>query len=166
MSKLWFVSDQHFGHANIIKYAKRPFKSVDEMNSVMVARHNERVSDSDKVYFLGDVAFNEKVFTTIIPALKGKKRLILGNHDRLSVQVYLRYFDKILGAFNYKDGDHSFHFTHYPAQPESFNPDGRFVNVHGHIHEKLVPDKRFINICVEHTDYSPVDLEWLEKRIA
>lgn len=38
MSKLFFTSDHHFGHANIIKFCNRPFKDVDEMNEVLIER--------------------------------------------------------------------------------------------------------------------------------
>lgn len=164
--KLWFASDHHFGHTNIIKFANRPFSSVEEMNETMIKNHNAVVQDDDHVWFLGDVAFNRDVFHAVMPRLKGKKRLILGNHDKLSMKDYMKYFEKIQGAYNYKTTVASYTFTHYPAFPIAFHPSGEFVNVYGHTHRACVQgDPRYINICVEHTDYTPVDLDWLDLQV-
>ena len=47
--------------------------------------------------------------------------------------------------------------SHVPIHPESV---ARWKgNVHGHLHENKLEDKRYMNICVEHTDYTPVDFE-------
>jgi calcineurin-like phosphoesterase family protein len=48
-----FTADPHLGHANIIKYCNRPF-TPDEMDDMLIGRFNERVSDEDTVYILGD----------------------------------------------------------------------------------------------------------------
>ena len=55
--KYWFTADYHLGHANIIKYCNRPFKSLEHMNSEIIRRHNSRVKPNDTVFFLGDFCF-------------------------------------------------------------------------------------------------------------
>lgn len=52
---IWFTGDQHFGHINIIKYANRPFASIEEHDAMIIERHNEVVGPDDVVYNLGDV---------------------------------------------------------------------------------------------------------------
>lgn len=80
--KLFFTSDTHFFHANIIKYANRPFGSVEEMNKELIRRWNETVPENGVVYHLGDFSFGwSKEWWSIIPKLNGKIHLILGNHD-------------------------------------------------------------------------------------
>ena len=53
----WITADCHFGHANIIKYCKRPFKDLEEMNAILIKNWNERVSPGDIVIVLGDFAW-------------------------------------------------------------------------------------------------------------
>ncbi len=58
MNKVFFIGDTHFGHANIIKYCKRPFSSAQEMNEMLIKYWNETVEPSDTVYHVGDFAFD------------------------------------------------------------------------------------------------------------
>ena len=55
--KIFFTSDTHFGHENIIKYCKRPFKDVKEHDAELIRRWNEKVPEDGIVFHLGDVAF-------------------------------------------------------------------------------------------------------------
>jgi calcineurin-like phosphoesterase family protein len=55
---IFFTSDHHFGHHNIISHANRPFASTDEMNAVMIECWNERVKPNDTVFHLGDLTLN------------------------------------------------------------------------------------------------------------
>lgn len=78
----FFTSDPHFFHQNILAYAKRPFKSVDEMNEVLISNHNSVVSASDTVYYTGDVIMGDrKAGISVLSKLNGTKILVLGNHD-------------------------------------------------------------------------------------
>lgn len=173
---LWVVSDTHFSHTNIWQLFKaddgspaRPFHSNEEMNERMVEEWNRRVRPTDHVYHLGDVTMarghQTRDIDIIMGRLNGHKRIVLGNHDQLARDWYPRWFEKIK-ASNVLDG---LLFTHIPVHPESL---GRFkVNVHGHTHLRSVltsphhPDPRYINVCVEQTNYAPVSLEELKQRV-
>jgi calcineurin-like phosphoesterase family protein len=85
---IWFTSDTHFGHKNIIKYCNRPFENVEEMDQTIIKNWNSVVKDNDLVYHLGDFmswAGNsstiERRYRQYRHALKGKIFLIEGNHD-------------------------------------------------------------------------------------
>jgi len=169
-SEHFVISDTHFGHENIIRYCKRPFTSVEEMDETMVDNWNSVVRPQDHVYHLGDVTIERgsknsqqaQRFVRLIRRLNGHKRLILGNHDHYPVQVYLEAgFEKVRGTGRWLEGCL---LSHYPVHPQSL---GRArVNIHGHIHEKpdykpvlavdrLVP---YINVSVEVTFYRPTAL--------
>lgn len=82
--KIFFTSDLHFGHENVIRFDNRPFDTVKEMDEEMIKHWNAKVGKGDIVYVLGDfiwkAATNEAV--SIIRRLNGQIILIKGNHDR------------------------------------------------------------------------------------
>lgn len=79
---LYFSSDHHFDHKNIIKYCDRPFASIEEMNKTLITYWNETVTPEDEVYYLGDFSLSTKAAENYTKRLNGKKYLIPGNHDR------------------------------------------------------------------------------------
>lgn len=82
---IWFTSDLHFGHKNILKYNPeyRPYSTVEEMTAGLIASWNATVSDTDTVYHLGDFCFRKKSYSdSIISQLRGNIVFIRGNHDQ------------------------------------------------------------------------------------
>ncbi len=159
MVDIWFSSDLHYGHENIIRYCSRPFKDAYHMNEVMIERHNALVKPQDHWYCLGDVAVSQVTLNYVLPRLNGHKRLILGNHDNHApMKNYCQYFQKILLWRQFE----GIVFTHIPL-PRAHFPGKSLVNAHGHIHEKPSPPGPYINLCVEWTDYRPVHLDDVKK---
>ena len=95
--EIWVTSDTHFGHSNIIKYCDRPYNGTQEMDWDLIDKWNSVVNDGDIVYHLGDVYMNSSkgYMQNILGKLKGRKRLILGNHDNGKDQVLQNFFQKI-----------------------------------------------------------------------
>jgi len=87
MSNVFFTSDTHFGHKNIIQYCERPFKDVHDQTETLIALWNTKVGPQDVVYHLGDFAFMpaDKA-EVIVRRLNGSINLILGNHDKVVKQ--------------------------------------------------------------------------------
>ena len=82
MKGIWFTSDTHFSHANIIKYCHRPFASVEEMDEQLVSRWNAAVGPNDTVYHLGDFAVGDgKRFAKRVSRLNGRIKILPGSHD-------------------------------------------------------------------------------------
>lgn len=173
MSKIYVVSDLHLGHSNILKFTDsngnliRPnFSSVEDMNEFIVEKWNSVVTEEDIVYNLGDVYFGDG--HKHLPRLKGRKRLILGNHDNGKDQNLQKHFQKILVWRMFPE--YGVLLTHVPTHPSAFEYRN-LRNIHGHIHQNTttmltedgsqVPDPRYINVSVEKIDYTPVDLEKL-----
>jgi calcineurin-like phosphoesterase family protein len=178
MADIWFISDTHFCHENIIGFSGRPFLNVEEMNEAMIENWNKVVKPQDKIWHLGDVALgyggDEKHIENILRRLNGHKRLIVGNHDHIKSPVLHKYFDKIELWNGFGDKTHSRAFTcsHIPLPIDHLrNGD---ICVHGHLHNKVVLDLRFriqrphpnyINVCVEHTNYTPIHIDEIWKMI-
>lgn len=170
---IWFISDTHFFHDNILKFIDsdgkpvryQHFQTSQEMNETMVKNWNRVVSPSDKVYHLGDVAVgvkNQSAFTELMYSLNGKKRLILGNHDNIQQPAY-KAFERIELWTGGKFSQYGFVCSHIPLREDSMR-DAE-INVHGHIHQNESPSDRHICVCVEHIDYTPVSLDQIVERI-
>jgi len=173
MANIFFCSDHHFYHQNILTFKRddgtplREFQDVNHMNEIMVQRHNERVRPGDKVYFLGDVTMSRNAKgLEILGRMNGEKVLIKGNHDLCKPQQYLEYFKDIRGSHQF-DG---MILTHIPIHPDSLARWG--VNVHGHLHYQVVrlplsqiPDRRYYNVSMERINYTPISLEEIKKQV-
>jgi calcineurin-like phosphoesterase family protein len=183
MPAVFLTSDTHFGHAGVCRFTEadgvtkiRPWTDPEEMDEEMVKRWNETVRPNDKVYHLGDVVINRKHLKTI-GRLNGDKVLIRGNHDIFRDDEYRQYFRE-LRAYHVMNG---MILSHIPLHPESL---GRFgTNIHGHLHSNRVKkivgvnvrtgefkysdenDVRYHCVCVEQTDFRPILLEDVFKRI-
>ena len=78
----YFTADLYLGHEGIIRFCNRPFTSVSEMDEVLIRNWNSRITDRDDVYILGDLMHkSKKKPENVLGELKGRKHLIIGNHD-------------------------------------------------------------------------------------
>lgn len=167
---IWCISDTHFSHSNILKFTDKNgelirgsrFKDISEHDWFMVEQWNSLVKPQDKVYHLGDVYMGAKkgYIENLLSKLNGHKRLILGNHDNGRDQILQKYFEKI--EVWRKFTEFGLLLTHVPVH-ESTLKESRFgahtLNIHGHIHHNPSPDGSYQCVCVEQTDYKPVNIE-------
>lgn len=166
-AKVWFISDPHFDHANFVRGGRigtrGQFGSVTEMNEFILDSLHRHVLPHHKLYVLGDVTLqrrDEGQMARFVRRLPGHTRLIPGNHDHFTWEQYQRAgFEKVLVMRVMAN----ILFTHIPVHPNQF---ARFTgNVHGHLHNRVVlteakhPDRRYVNVCVEATNYRPVSLD-------
>jgi calcineurin-like phosphoesterase family protein len=169
MKNLFLISDTHFGHEAMLKFHSddagtklRPFASVEEMDEFMVDNWNRTVSDQDHVYHLGDVCMTKR-HIQIVKRLKGKKRLIMGNHDVYAVERYREAgFQKVM-AYRVFGRCILSHVPIYHGGLSRFH-----LNIHGHLHSNVVqladgsgPDPRYTSVCVEKINYTPVSFDAL-----
>ncbi len=171
MSNLFFISDTHFGHKKMLNFTdaagkliRGQFSSVEEMDQYMIDQWNSAVRKKDLVWHLGDVAWSAESLRKI-GSLNGRKKLILGNHDKGPMTEYLKYFDEIFGAYKqtFQSNDHlnvRGLLTHYPVYETEFKYGVAF-NIHGHVHTNTIPDQRYYNVSVEPNNYKPVPFEKL-----
>lgn len=80
---IYFTSDLHFFHDNIIKHVNRPFHNTEEMNKTLIKKWNSKITYDDDIYILGDFTMKgSDLAIEVLSKLKGKKYLVGGNHDR------------------------------------------------------------------------------------
>tara|TARA_R110000744_G_C19102255_1_gene533713 strand:- start:92 stop:547 length:456 start_codon:yes stop_codon:yes gene_type:complete len=136
----------------------RDFSSTEEMDERIIEGWNSVVKTGDKVYHLGDVFFGSKeTFKSNWNRLKGSKRLLLGNHDDAKFLAAGGFFKKIGLWRIFKE--HGVTLSHVPLHEGSFRHS--VVNVHGHTHTRKSPEGPYRCVCVEQTNYVPLNLEEL-----
>lgn len=166
---IFFTSDLHFKHKNVISYCDRPFKNVDQMNEFLINQWNTTVSNDDTIYVLGDFAMNPKVTKKIVQQLNGKKILISGNHDATFIQhpKSQKMIDKYLANGWYEVYPHTTSIilknnkqvllSHLPYNNRFGNLyDSRYINykpknkglflLHGHCHGKYIKLGNMIDV--------------------
>jgi calcineurin-like phosphoesterase family protein len=192
---IFFTSDQHFNHTNIILYSSRPYSSVEEMNEALVSNFNDRVSSTDTTYHLGDFSLQEKMVPLFLPRLNGTHILIEGNHDILhpahrshrksqyqkrdasveaAVKRYIDYgFKEVHLELEYEE----FLLAHMPYELldrhdkyDAWRPTrhGNRILLHGHVHNawKYKADPPQLNCGVDVWSYAPVSIDEIRTFLA
>lgn len=164
--RIWFIGDLHLGHRNIIKYCSRPFDDVNQMNEILIQNWNKKIGVEDRVFVLGDFALCGK--DKIIEfgnQLKGRKILVLGNHEGASLKTY--YEAGFEMVYKYPIYFNNWILSHMPQ------PNCPCVNIHGHLHQINVDDcldfekgeKPYINVSADKINFTPISLKEIEMKI-
>ena len=170
---VYFTSDWHLWHTNIIKYAKRPFENASDMNKTILDNFFDTVIRGSTVYFLGDFAFGSASrHQEIRGILKDiddhcKFHVILGNHDHRIQGLLVEECESVAPLKEIKIGSQKITLCHYPMH--SFN--GSHHNnwqLYGHHHRDtntIIPGKRY-NVCLEANYYRPISFEELHAKMS
>lgn len=154
----WFISDTHFGHANIIQYCGRPFASVEEMDAALIRNWNERVAPEDDVWHLGDFSLGGRYRIEYYrKQLNGQIHLIRGNHDRATASAYLKSgFLDVQSSTVRRMENGVVVLIHAPEHANLWEAVSGSSVWHGHVHERVSPLANGINLSVERTGYKPL----------
>jgi len=168
MQNIFFTSDTHYGHANIIKYSSRSYSSVEEMDECLIENHNKLVKSNDIIYFLGDFAFKrEGGIKILLSRLNGIKKLILGNHDKCIKSNPSKYIGSTLfeSIDNYSEIEHNktkICLFHYGCRVWNKSHHGSYL-LYGHSHGRLEPFGKSVDVGVDAkfitTDYRPIHVD-------
>lgn len=153
MGVVRYYSDPHFHHRNMA--IKRGFKDEFEMNEHIISEWNKIVKKKDSTYILGDITM-EKNNYGILDRLNGYKKVIAGNHDKPQhLRSLLEHVNSVQSMKYIKDPKYgNIILTHAPIHPSEL--EFRWpINIHGHVHENTLEDKRYWNVSAEVIDYKP-----------
>ena len=185
--KLFFTSDIHYGHKNIIDYCDRPFDSVEEMNNTLINLWNDVVPDDGLVFLLGDVAMKEPLALEFLSQVNGVVVLVKGNHDTTSLirsvnkgaykDMGWKYKYKMLEIIDLKvedpdvgDPGMRMALCHYPMGAWNYGFHGA-VQLYGHVHSVpgkdcyYKPTSKQIDVGVDANDFTPISYIDLMKRL-
>lgn len=166
---IYFTADTHFGHQNIIRFCNRPFSTTEEMDKALIKNWNSRVNGNDTVYILGDMFFRSINAESILKSLKGKKRLIIGNHDSSWMTKFnaSKYFISMDSFLEISDGKYALTLCHYPLV--TWKHAEKSYMIHGHIHNDKNADfwpliaarDHLLNAGADINGYIPVSFDEL-----
>jgi len=132
---VFFWSDTHFNHDRVRGYSNRPDASVEVMNARLIAAWNSVVNIGDDVHFLGDFAFGDRParVADIYAALRGRKHLILGNHDEKNRRTTELPWTSVERLREVRHDGHRIVLCHYPIESWAGKHRGT-IHCHGHSH--------------------------------
>lgn len=148
----FFTADEHYDHKNIIKYCKRPFSTVEEMNTELIINHNSVVNKKDTVVHVGDFTLN-KIATNYICQLNGTHIFIKGSHDYWLKNNNIQVWEK-------KIENYYIVACHYAMRvwPRSHYNS---IQVCGHSHGNLSPFKNQYDVGVDNNNFYPISFKEL-----
>lgn len=140
----YYISDLHFYHTNLNNMMDtRGFASAEAMNEYMIQRWNQKVREKDEVVILGDFSVTDaKLTTDILNRLRGRKYLIIGNHDKFLEDKSFdqSLFEWIRPYAELKDNKRKIILSHYPIfcynGQYQMGKDGKpkTYMLYGHVH--------------------------------
>ncbi len=169
--KIWFTSDTHFGHSNVIRYSNRPWVMVNDMDNGLIERWNQCIKPGDTVYHIGDFCLTKRVdlIDHWLGQLNGEIRLIRGNHDQ-----WVKRYDRLVNKgkikwikdyaernFTVDDVKYKFVLCHFPMLFWHNSHHGSIM-LHGHCHGSAQPHNegvRRMDVGVDCNNWYPVLLE-------
>lgn len=169
---IFYIADTHFGHDNIRKLSHRPFNSIEEMDNAMIDNWNKRVTEDDDVYILGDFSYKGEDPIEYLKKLKGKKHLIVGNHDGrlLSNPEHKKHFIEVADMKMVDDNGTQIFLCHYPMVEWNGYYKG-VLHFYGHVHNAYHNEtvryardmKNAYNVGVDVIGFAPCTLNEITK---
>lgn len=161
--KVFFTSDTHFRHRNILHYDKRPFSSIDEHDAALVANWNKVVSPDDHVFHLGDVSFGTShQISNVLGQLNGIKHLVIGNHDHelTDDQNCVSFFESINPYLEIYVDRQMICCFHYSIHEWNRCHKGSW-QLHGHSHgnDNYNESYKRLNVGINLWDYKPISYQ-------
>lgn len=163
-NKIWFTSDLHLAHENIILYANRPFKDVTEMDNILISNINKNVMENDFLYILGDFSLYKNKEKKYVESCFNRihcnnKILIKGNHDHKDT---LKFNWTAIYDYHELDLENNLKIClcHYPISEWNQGQKGA-ICLHGHQHNKIASLSKYkiFDIGVDAWNFNPVSLE-------
>ena len=156
--RILMTSDLHLSHRAICKY--RDVFATSAEHDEYVLSEIEKLTKRDILFILGDFLFDSANYDAYMDRLNKTKcriKLVMGNHDSIKLYKEPR-FEMQLPLFTFKN----MWVSHCPIHPGELR--GRILNIHGHLHKEVIPDKRYFNVNLDANDYKFVEIEAIRER--
>ena len=164
MSSVFFISDLHLGHKNVLNFSPcRKYwagsDDIDVHDEWLADTWNDTITKRDKVFILGDVAWNANALRKM-KTWNGTKVVVKGNHDnRIQMSEWYNIFNDVWGLGRYKN----LWLSHCPVREDEIRGD---YNVHGHLHSETFQDGKYLCVCVEALKGVPISYDEMMERVS
>lgn len=161
MSKIYLISDTHFGHNGISKKFRPEFGSDEEHNETIHDNIMDCCGKRNSLWILGDVCFKVDQFYRLWQYSLSFEQVnvVLGNHEHNSLVEYcVQHGIKVHGVVK----KWRLWLSHAPIHPQELY---RGKNIHGHVHRNTVPDPNYFNVSCENLNYKPITLQEIRERM-
>jgi len=162
LSEIYFTSDFHFGHKNIIKYCNRPFENLEDMNKGLIDIWNKTVKSDGIVYHIGDFSFGKPDFINqILLQLNGKIIFLLGNHDKyIKYNLNVEKHEQLEIFTNFQ----RIIMNHYCMEIWNEQERGSW-HLYGHSHGKFIDttNKKRLDVGIDTNNYNLYSFEQIKE---
>ncbi len=153
---IYFTSDLHLGHQNIIKFERTQFSSIQEHDEFIINTIKKKMKKNDELYLLGDIGNQNKL--EWLREVEWKKYFLIGNHDYASKEYYKELFDEF------------YEYPHYlkkrillSHEPQLCDKD--ILNIHGHLHNSHLDLANYFNVNIHICNYELVPIKRIEEKL-
>lgn len=191
--KIFFTSDLHVGHRNVLTFCNRPFKDLKDMSEGLIRRWNSVVGENDIVFDLGDMFWfdGRHDVKRFVDRLNGKIYKIAGNHDvdpkklfelcdpakvEILDDIVLLWITGLVPESPLKATE--FILCHFPLATWPHWSHGS-IQLFGHIHSGPVSDNELdipgkdltlkdgmqYDVGVDNNDYTPIEIREILKKL-
>lgn len=177
----YFSSDFHLGHSNIIKYDKRPFKNVEEMDHTIISNVTKQLEKGDILYYLGDFAMTRSQnqmegYMKALAYTEATLFFIKGNHDKQdTIKLYKQYGTylgeqkkiRISTLESFGPTEQEIVINHYAMRVWDKSHRGVW-HLYGHSHHTLkdLPDSKSFDVGINGWDYKLITFDEIAKKMA
>ena len=168
MAKTFVTSDTYFGRETFLEKGKRNFKSIEEMDKVLIDNWNSKVSKYDTVYHLGNFAWDPFSANYALQNLNGKIKFITGNKDKALIEsASMHEKVQILHDQIVELQDYDIVLCHYPLEWWNGKETGT-IHLHGHNHELFPIDLSKalrISVCIDYWNLYPINIKTITELV-
>jgi len=157
----YFISDTHFGDDRLNLFGRELVaNNSEEIDNIIITNYNNKITNDDTVYFLGDVALSSEGLKKV-SLLNGNKILIRGNYDQqFSVEELSIYFTEVCDNMTIYIDDEPIFLNHYPVDASQ-----NLFNLVGHVHSLWKVQKNMINVSIDAWHFQPVSEDMIRFQI-
>lgn len=164
---MWWTSDLHLNHANILNFGGRPWKTVEEMNEAIITNFNAVVGATEPVYILGDFVLGKPDYPSIyslVGQLNGHKYLVPGNHDtqaKLTMYQESGLIEVLPPLYEIKK-PRKIVMCHFPLAKWHHDYDGTWM-LHGHTHGHFTNTGKSMDVGIDaHPEFRPFHIDEIQ----